>query len=209
VTELVYRFLLIRGDTLGGSMRNAIGAMAQHRLARALLATLSVAGLAYRWQHADTRGWADNPEDDTGIEHSLRAISWRTSSKTRTLIFNAKVRYVGRTGNNVDVCLFNRAPVEVGTDTLLADPTACIALGELKGGIDPAGADEHWKTGDTALDRIRRAVPGASVFFIGAAIENSMAADLWEQLQEGTLTNAANLTNDAQLSSLCRWLCEL
>jgi len=28
-------------------------------------------------------------------------------------------------------------------------------LGELKGGIDPAGADEHWKTGNTALNRIR------------------------------------------------------
>ena len=23
-------------------------------------------------------------------------------------------------------------------------------LGELKGGIDPAGADEHWKTGNAA-----------------------------------------------------------
>jgi hypothetical protein len=27
-------------------------------------------------------------------------------------------------------------------------------LGELKGGIDPAGADEHWKTARTALQRI-------------------------------------------------------
>ncbi|HAJ78349.1 MAG TPA: hypothetical protein DCO75_01135, partial [Fibrobacteres bacterium] len=25
---------------------------------------------------------------------------------------------------------------------------------ELKGGIDPAGADEHWKTAKTAIDRI-------------------------------------------------------
>ena len=30
-------------------------------------------------------------------------------------------------------------------------------FGELKGGIDPAGADEHWKTGNSALVRIRKA----------------------------------------------------
>lgn len=209
VTELVYRFLLIRGDTLGGSMRNAIGAMAQHRLARALLATLSVAGVNYRWQHTDNRTWADKPEDDTGIEHNLRAISWRTQHKTRTLIFNAMLRFVGRNGNNVDVCLFNRAHTEVKADTMLSDTAACLALGELKGRFDPGGADEHWKTGDTALDRIRKATPNAAVFFIGGAIESSMAADLWEQLQSGTLSNAANLTDDAQLSSICRWLCEL
>lgn len=29
-----------------------------------------------------------------------------------------------------------------------------LALGELKGGIDPAGADEHWKTARTAIMRI-------------------------------------------------------
>jgi hypothetical protein len=32
-----------------------------------------------------------------------------------------------------------------------------IALGELKGGIDPGGADEHWKTAQAAFNRIRQA----------------------------------------------------
>jgi hypothetical protein len=36
VEEAVYRFLLIKGDTLGGSMRNVIGALAQQKLIRAL-----------------------------------------------------------------------------------------------------------------------------------------------------------------------------
>ena len=37
VEELVFRFLLTRGDTLGGSMRNVGGFMAQKKLTRAIL----------------------------------------------------------------------------------------------------------------------------------------------------------------------------
>ena len=45
VEELVYRFLLTRGDTLGGSMRNAGGAIAQQKLTRAILAALTLEGI--------------------------------------------------------------------------------------------------------------------------------------------------------------------
>ena len=44
VEELVFRFLLTRGDTLGGSMRNIGGALAQRKLTRAILSTLTIAG---------------------------------------------------------------------------------------------------------------------------------------------------------------------
>ena len=88
-----------------------------------------------------------------------------------------------------------------------------MAVGELKGGIDPAGADEHWKTARTALERIREAFQqtGAApaTFFIGAAIERKMAEEIWRQLEAGVLDNAANLTNDTQVASLSRWLCTL
>ena len=40
VEELVFRFLLTRGDTLGGSMRNAGGFMAQCKLTRSIIAHL-------------------------------------------------------------------------------------------------------------------------------------------------------------------------
>ena len=46
VEELVFRFLLIRGDTLGGSMRNVGGVLAQRKLTRAILSTLRMAGIA-------------------------------------------------------------------------------------------------------------------------------------------------------------------
>jgi len=45
------------------------------------------------------------------------------------------------------------------------------------------------------------------VNFVGAAIGNSMADEIWQQLKKGTLSNAANLTNADQVASLCGWLC--
>lgn len=40
----VSRFLLTRGGTLGGSMRNLAGAAGERKLTRAIIATLSIAG---------------------------------------------------------------------------------------------------------------------------------------------------------------------
>jgi hypothetical protein len=81
------------------------------------------------------------------------------------------------------------------------------------GGIDPAGADEHWKTARTALERIRTAFSKAGLapqtFFVGAAIENKMAGEIWEQLTSGMLGNAANLNEENQIASISRWLCTL
>lgn len=48
VEELVFRFLLTRGDTLGGSMRNLGGILAQRKLTRAIISTLRIASKAYR-----------------------------------------------------------------------------------------------------------------------------------------------------------------
>ncbi len=53
--------------------------------------------------------------------------------------------------------------------------------------------------------------PSASAMwkFIGAAIENSMAVEIYKQLQKGKLDNAANLTNDEQLTAVCAWILNL
>jgi len=92
-------------------------------------------------------------------------------------------------------------------------PPSYVALGELKGGIDPAGADEHWKTARSALDRINTAFAAKAqkphTFFIGAAIETKMASEIWESLKAGRLENAANLTDENQIASITRWLCNL
>ncbi len=210
VEELVYRFLLTRGDTLGGSMRNVGGVLAQRKLSRALTASLTNAGRHFRWLHAATGAWAEIPPTGTaGLESDLRGITWDKGRQPRTLIYNLHVPTVR---NNVDLCLLDCSH-EAFQAGAFRDAAQYVALGELKGGVDPAGADEHWKTAHTALTRVRQSFAKATcspaLFFVGAAIAENMAHEIWELLESGLLANAANLTIDDQVASLCSWLCDL
>lgn len=214
VEELVFRFILTRGDTLGGSMRNIGGFMAEKKLTRCIIACLKVAGQACRWLDTETEGWAALPKDNADIELRLRGLEWRSLQGPRTLLYNRKVPFLGTKGrgNSVDLCLLN-CDANQFTPELITVPRNYLALGELKGGIDPAGADEHWKTAHTALHRIREAFARHGLkrptFFVGAAIESNMASEIWELLEGGQLDNAANLTEDDQIASVARWLCSL
>jgi hypothetical protein len=209
VEELIFRFLLTRGDTLGGSMRNVGGVLAQKKLTRAIISTLTIAGIKYQWQHSKSRKWIEMTDEDSEIELSLRGINWYRETKSRTLIYNLTVPLIK---NNVDICLFNLNPDELQA-TKYRSVESYIALGELKGGIDPAGADEHWKTARTALTRIREGFSRVNhfphTFFVGAAIEKKMASEIWNQLENETLSNAANLNEERQIASLSRWLSNL
>jgi hypothetical protein len=208
VEELVFRFLLTRGDSLGGSMRNVGGVLAQRKLSRAIISTLSLAGIPYRWLHATNNSWTPMTEEDADIELHMRALSWGKGKRQRTVIFNLTVPFLK---NNVDLCLLRCSPEDLQASYL--SPASYIALGELKGGIDPAGADEHWKTAKTALGRIQaifaRGGMKPHTFFIGAAIAKKMASEIWVELDNGTLENAANLNIEKQLRSISRWLCSL
>ena len=214
VEEVVYRFLLIRGDSLGGSMRNLAGLLAERKLTRAIISTLKIEKRSYFWLHSKTIQWVPMSDDDADIEFQLRGLSWFSRKQPRTLIYNLTVPLVKK---NVDLCLFACEPEAMifGKNKLSVHyaPEKYLALGELKGGIDPAGADEHWKTANSALHRIRTGFAKKSLnpftFFIGAAIEKSMAEEIFYQLETNVLTNAANLTDHAQVLSLCKWLIHL
>jgi hypothetical protein len=213
VEELVYRFLLTRGDTLGGSMRNAGGAIAQRKFSRALISTLRISGRSYDWLHSLNNQWTTPTENDADIEFYLRGLSWQKNNQCRTLIFNLTVPTVK---NNIDLCLLDCSSTQINkkrAKEIYNNPNIYLAFGELKGGIDPAGADEHWKTARTALIRINSAFAKINLkpelFFVGAAIERKMATEIWNMLEDNSLSNAANLTNEIQLNSLARWLCNL
>jgi hypothetical protein len=195
-------------------MRNVGGVLAQRKLTRAIISALTLAGESYQWLHPINNTWMPMPDDDSDIELHLRGLGWRRDDQPRTLVYNLTVPLVK---NNVDLCLFGCSPEQVArkevAKAIYSSPASYVALGELKGGIDPAGADEHWKTARTALSRIREAFPNSELrpqtFFIGAAIEKKMANEIWSQLEDGTLNNAANLTHDDQVASISQWLCSL
>ena len=213
IDELVYRFLLTRGDSLGGRMRNLGGTLGEWRFSRILISTCSVSGLDFECLDSKSKEWV-NPNSDTEIEKRLKGLRWTSYGNDRTLIYNLRVPTVRK---HVDFCLFDCSPIEIkfrrNSDSAHHNPEKYIALGELKGGIDPAGADEHWKTANSALGRIRTAFSDINfhpkTFFIGAAIENAMAKEIYDQLNNHTLSNAANLTNENQVVSLCDWLIKL
>lgn len=212
IDETIYRYLLIKGDAVGGTMRNRIGALGEERMIRAILSNMNVQGIEYDWM-ANIQGsfpWAHKSCDDTEIEKNMKALHWKNSKGDRVLGFNLNVPTVKK---NVDICLFECDMAEYDKGKIVKKPEKALMLGELKGGIDPAGADEHWKTANTALERIRTSFEAIQLpiqtSFVGAAIEVAMSEEIYEQLKNETLSNAANLTNINQLTEYSNWLLNL
>lgn len=212
VVELVYRFLLTKGDSLGGSMRNLAGKLGEKKFLRFLISSLAISGKEFSWRDNKTSKWFKGDNGSVDIEASANAIFWQTSGRSRVLICNMKVPIVR---NNVDVSLLDCSDEKLDSciKSSYRDPAKYIVLGELKGGIDPAGADEHWKTANSALERIRKSFSAKKLkpftFFVGAAIEKAMADEIFNQLRKGTLACAGNLTNEKHLVEICGWLTDL
>ena len=217
VDELVYRYLLSKGDALGGRMRNIVGAIAGEKLTRFLAANLRTTQCKHQFLLNGESKWHDSSSINMTLDMMglVKAIRWGgKKGALRELIYNINVPIVTK---NIDISIFNQQTTEVNTPSerkaFLSSPTNYVALGELKGGIDPAGADEHWKTANTALQRIRASFKDANhevqTFFVGGAIEASMAREIFAQYENNELNSVANLTNDEQLAELCAWLINL
>jgi type II restriction enzyme len=209
VDALVYRYLLIKGDSLGGSMRNLVGALAQQKLIRTFISNLTLMGIDFLWTDVKSKEWyKGNPT--APIEGDIKAIYWNYNGNDRILAFNLTIPLVGK---NVDITLFDAKPIDYNEGKIVRFNDRFVMAGELKGGIDPAGADEHWKTGNTALNRIRNAFDTVEIpiktAFIAAAIEDSMSEEIFNQLKSETLSYAANLTVDDQLVHFCDWAIKL
>ena len=214
VDELVYRYLLISGDTLGGTMRNLVGSIAKMKVIRKLLSVMNLMQIDYLIiMKDDKKNFSWNRYDyEFAYERveEIYAIRWKYNNIVKVLFFDTTLPIVSK---NVDICLYDSTGCSFDTDFIRARNDRAIMLGELKGGIDPAGADEHWKTGNSALGRIRTAFgnKGYNVHtsFIAAAIEKEMAKEIYNQLVEGVLSNAINLTYDNHLIHYCEWVIKL
>jgi len=144
----------------------------------------------------------------------IRSIRWKLKNgDKRQIIYNLTVPIVKK---NIDLVMLDCHSDELKGSAfkkIIAAPENYKALGELKGGIDPAGADEHWKTANTALSRVRDNFNKHGIqiplVFIGAAIEVSMSKEIFNQYSSGKLANCANLTVENQLINLCNWLVKL
>src|SRR5581483_736009 len=129
--QLVHRYLLTKGDALGGTMRNVIGSTAGVQLVDFILNELKDRKIA--------------PEKRISKAEKIIEISWGS----RSILFDQTPKFIGK---NVDAILLNieNGETKLSGKEALAFPDRFLACGELKGGIDPAGADEHWKTANSA-----------------------------------------------------------
>ncbi len=190
-TEVLYRYLLTAGESLGGTMRNLVGAFAQKLFASLVEEKLQKARVKYA-----------RMESGSG---KVQVIHWRD----RVLVFDKTPKFLKK---NVDVILLSGNAADFQENDLLNSRENYLAVGELKGGIDPAGADEHWKTAKSALQRVREVFEDGTspkLFFIGTAIEDHMAREIFRELSTGKLEAAANLTSEEQTSTLIDWLISL
>lgn len=212
--EIIARYLLTLGDALGGKMRNIVGAIAGEKVNRSILTQLH----KHRLSHNVLLSTGEVIDDEHvgKLELSkIKGISWVIGSTERCVIYNSKVPKVNK---NIDIILLQHeiergipeSKLKAKLKAALAKEDCYKAIGELKGGIDPAGADEHWKTANSALGRVRESFRGQlPLFFIGAAIEAAMAEEIFDQCERGDLQNCANLNNQDQLDSLTDWLITL
>jgi len=209
VDETIYRYLLNKGDAVGGEMRNRVGAIAQAKLTRKFISVFSVRHISFLYYDKPSKTWVSTPLIAAGIEESIGGFRWTNSNGDRLLTFNETNSLVGK---NIDINLFSYS---VSCEYAKANiATTGLMFGELKGGIDPAGADEHWKTGNSALGRIRIAFSEKThrdvlTCFLGGAIEKAMSVEIFNQLNNGTLSNAANLTDENQFTELVNWMVDL
>ena len=199
--DLFYRYLLTCGDSLGGRMRNIIGKSAETKFNQEILNALKKINITPKIIYNKSN------------LNKIDSVSW----KNRLLVFNKTPKFIDK---NIDLILldtFSSIKSEKNLSFkdfkgLINNPNCYIACGELKGGIDPAGSDEHWKTANTALQRIRESFNlnnCPKLFFVGAAIGNSIAEEIFKQITNETLDYAANLTNLNQVIDLANWLVEL
>ncbi len=54
IDELVYRYLLTKGDALGGKARNLAGVLGERKFLRSLLSVFNLGGIDYQWKDSDT-----------------------------------------------------------------------------------------------------------------------------------------------------------
>lgn len=137
IDETIYRYLLIKGDAVGGTMRNRIGALGEEKLIRAILSTMNVQGIEYDWM-ANIQGsfpWSHMSDQDLDIEKNMKALHWENGNGDRVLGFNLNVPVVKK---NVDICLFACDMDEYDKGKIVKESGKAIMLSYLIGLIPKA-----------------------------------------------------------------------
>ena len=172
---LIDRYLMTKGERVGGELRNVSGQIGEDKVIAAIF----------------------DAHPHLCITHSKTGKVQSMSHQQFSIHFNRKPKLIGK---SVDIIVLHHPKSAPN----LEDPQQYYHVGEIKSGIDPAGADEHWKTACTALSRIRdvfsQYAQRPTLGFLGASISQTMLSEMQDQLSLKTLHSISNLNRPAQIA---------
>jgi len=210
--EMVFSNL---GESIGGSWRNEVGRLAYAEVIGSLLRYLRDKGylstvlydlkgqlageseneeeifLARDNLLVDGEDFPERLEDLEAYRVVYKTIVLRNGNELR---LNRQIEWIDREGT----------VYKIGPDLSAFSTGDTITWGgELKGGADPAGSDEHWKTATRAFDRILDAAEktGRSkpeLSFIATILVDRVAREAALWIQQGKLTSVYNLSQIAE-----------
>jgi len=206
--EMVFSNL---GESIGGSWRNEVGRLAYAEVIGSLLLHLHDRGhlstLIYDLK-GQLAGESDDEEEVFLAKDNLlvdgedfperlqeleanrvvyKAVALRNGNELR---LNRQIEWIDREGT----------PYKIAPDLSAFSTGDTLTWGgELKGGADPAGSDEHWKTATRAFDRILDAAEKTEksrpeLSFIATILVDRVAREAALWIREGKLTSVYNLT---------------
>ena len=183
LNELEKYYLQTAGEAVGGKIRNIIGKKGNDIFVRYI------------------QEYLDKKEIPYNVKIKNNNIQLIETDKL-VILFNKKPNFIGK---SVDFLVIKK--YKDGSYNM-EDHNQYISAGELKSGIDPAGADEHWKTARTALSRIHKAfvqqgIDSPNIFFIGGAISKHMAEEIIENMDKWSMTGSAVFFI---LFNICYWI---
>lgn len=207
-------FMAILGDSLGGVSRNEVGRIAMMRLLNPLMTHLH--RRAYLREIVCSFKEELNRNIGSTAKSERVTFEINNSVELNCLLADFERRRVKY--HELVLCNGSRLLVDrqlkwedengnehkIGPDLhSTIEKHDFVWAAEVKGGADPAGSDEHWKTATQALDRILRACHATNraqpaLTFVATIFVERVARDAQQWIEEGKLTSAYNLTRMLQ-----------
>ena len=200
------------GDSLGGSWRNEVGRLAYAEVVTPLALYLYqqdfLESIIYKLKGRVVVDDEDEHLDSRQI-HQLFITETLDLKTVLADLEEQRIVYRELRLRNGNRLLLNRqitwqdaegTPYRIGPDLFSSSGEKDMLWGgELKGGADPAGSDEHWKTATRAFDRIllaceRTGRPKPPLSFIATILVERVATEAAEWVTQGKLKSVYNLT---------------
>lgn len=200
------------GDSLGGTSRNEIGRIASTEVVGYIIKHLHpknrLTKIVYR-----IKGIVGDDDPDIGKELLVDVLEDTDINALLKDLEGKRVKYRELHFSNGYSLLLDRQikwysgdeqEYKIGPDfhSTNDQSNSMLWMAELKGGADPAGSDEHWKTATQALVRVidaseRTGRKRPFISFIAAILVERVAVEAQQWIDDGELTSVYNLTQIA------------